>query len=121
VKDARGNFFFCSFSRGNVYACEVNDPAIFKQGIRNLTGLVFVRGLQVYLFFCRSSRGKVYAYEVNGLGQSRHDFDDANVPSLLAIPVLGYKYYDPEIYQNTRRRLFRWVQLSQRCQELEVG
>lgn len=28
--------------------------------------------------------------------------DDANVPSLLSIPYLGYKY-DPEIYANTRR------------------
>lgn len=52
---------------------------------------------------------KVYAYEVDGLGNSRHDFDDANVPSLLAIPVLGYKYYDKLIYENTRRRLLRCV------------
>ena len=40
---------------------------------------------------------KVYAYEVDGLGQSLHDFDDPNLPSLLAIPLLGYKYYDPEV------------------------
>lgn len=55
------------------------------------------------------SAGKVYAYEVDGLGNNRHDFDDANVPSLLAIPVLGYKYYDKKIYQNTRDRLLRFV------------
>jgi len=30
--------------------------------------------------------------------------DDANVPSLLSIPYLGYKY-DPEVYANTRRFL----------------
>ena len=28
--------------------------------------------------------------------------DDANVPSLLSIPWLGYKDLDDEIYQNTR-------------------
>lgn len=42
-------------------------------------------------------------YEVDGLG--KHNLmDDANVPSLLSIPYLGYKY-DPEVYANTRRFL----------------
>lgn len=46
--------------------------------------------------------GKIYAYEVDGLGN--HNFmDDANVPSLLSIPYIGYKAIDDEIYQNTRR------------------
>ncbi len=46
--------------------------------------------------------GKIYAYEVDGLGN--HNFmDDANVPSLLSIPYIGYKTIDDEIYQNTRR------------------
>jgi len=47
------------------------------------------------------SGDKIYAYEVDGLGN--HAFlDDANVPSLLSIPYLGYKY-DPRVYANTRR------------------
>jgi meiotically up-regulated gene 157 (Mug157) protein len=46
--------------------------------------------------------GKVYAYEVNGFG-SYNLMDDANVPSLLAMPYLGaIKNTDP-IYQNTRK------------------
>ena len=46
--------------------------------------------------------GKIYAYEVDGLGN--HNFmDNANVPSLLSIPYIGYKPIDDEIYQNTRR------------------
>jgi hypothetical protein len=46
--------------------------------------------------------GKVYAYEVNGFG-SYNLMDDANVPSLLALPYLGaLKNTDP-IYQNTRK------------------
>lgn len=46
--------------------------------------------------------GNVYAYEINGF--SRYNLmDDANVPSLLAMPYLGaVKATDP-VYQNTRR------------------
>lgn len=47
---------------------------------------------------------KVYAYEVDGLGGQLTDFDDANVPSLLSIPLLGYRF-DPAIYQATRARI----------------
>ena len=46
--------------------------------------------------------GKIYAYETDGYGN--HVFmDDANVPSLLSIPYLGYVNIDDEIYQNTRQ------------------
>lgn len=47
--------------------------------------------------------GRVYAYEVDGLGNYLL-MDDANIPSLMSIPYLGYNY-DPEVYQNTRRLL----------------
>lgn len=46
--------------------------------------------------------GKVYAYEVNGFG-SFNLMDDANVPSLLALPYLNaVKNTDP-LYQSTRK------------------
>uniref|UniRef100_UPI00356A6D89 glycoside hydrolase family 125 protein n=1 Tax=Draconibacterium sp. TaxID=1965318 RepID=UPI00356A6D89 len=46
--------------------------------------------------------GKVYAFEVDGFGN--HTFmDDANVPSLLALPYLGLVDKDDKIYQNTRK------------------
>lgn len=45
--------------------------------------------------------GKVYAYEVDGYG-SHNLMDDANVPSLLALPYLGYCGADSSTYQNTR-------------------
>jgi meiotically up-regulated gene 157 (Mug157) protein len=48
------------------------------------------------------THGTIYAYEVDGLGQYSV-MDDANVPSLLSIPYLGYKHYDPAIYANTRK------------------
>lgn len=46
--------------------------------------------------------GKMYAYEVDGLG-NYYLMDDANVPSLLSAPYLGYCDIDDEIYQNTRK------------------
>eukprot|EP00123_Amoebidium_parasiticum_P008515 comp18859_c3_seq1/m.20908 comp18859_c3_seq1/g.20908 ORF comp18859_c3_seq1/g.20908 comp18859_c3_seq1/m.20908 type:complete len:593 (-) comp18859_c3_seq1:362-2140(-) len=49
---------------------------------------------------------KIYAYEVDGLGNTLYDFDDPNLPSLLSIPLLGYRHYDPQIYANTVKRLY---------------
>jgi meiotically up-regulated gene 157 (Mug157) protein len=45
--------------------------------------------------------GEIYAYEVDGLG-SRIFMDDANVPSLLSLPYLGYCGADDPLYQRTR-------------------
>lgn len=47
----------------------------------------------------------VYAYEVDGLGGVLTDFDDPNLPSLLATPLLGYDRYDGRAYEATRRRI----------------
>ncbi|MPQ44495.1 glycoside hydrolase family 125 protein [Clostridium tarantellae] len=46
--------------------------------------------------------GMVYAYETDGLGNYNF-MDDANVPSLLSIPYIGFKDIDDEIYKNTRK------------------
>ncbi|HEX7847402.1 MAG TPA: glycoside hydrolase family 125 protein [Chitinophagaceae bacterium] len=46
--------------------------------------------------------GNVYAYEVNGHG-SYNLMDDANVPSLLALPYLGAVGATDPVYQNTRK------------------
>jgi meiotically up-regulated gene 157 (Mug157) protein len=48
---------------------------------------------------------RAYAYEVDGKGNALVDFDDANVPSLLSIPLLGWSKYNGDIYRNTRARL----------------
>lgn len=46
--------------------------------------------------------GRIYAFEVDGLGNALL-MDDANVPSLLSMPYMGYCGKDDEIYLNTRR------------------
>jgi meiotically up-regulated gene 157 (Mug157) protein len=48
--------------------------------------------------------GKIYAYEVDGFG-SQVLMDDANVPSLVALPYLGAIAASDPIYQNTRKFL----------------
>ena len=45
--------------------------------------------------------GKIYPYEIDGFG-NRLFMDDANVPSLLALPYLDCSI-DDAVYQNTRR------------------
>ncbi|WBW74436.1 alpha-mannosidase GH125 family Mug157 [Schizosaccharomyces osmophilus] len=48
--------------------------------------------------------GKVYAYEVDGYGSAIF-MDDANIPSLLSLPYLGYVERDDPVYLNTRKMI----------------
>ena len=61
--------------------------------------------LMKYAIYNHPKYGKIYAYEVDGFGNQLL-MDDANVPSLLAMPYLGDVSLDDPIYQNTRR--FVW-------------
>ncbi len=61
-----------------------------------------IDGINKYGIVFSPKYGYIYAYEVDGLGHSVL-MDDANVPSLLSIPYLGYTSIDGPIYANTRR------------------
>ena len=62
-------------------------------------------GIQRHGIVQLDSGERVYAYEVDGMGHSLTDFDDANVPSLLSLPLLGWSGLDHSIYQATRKRI----------------
>ncbi|KAL9601084.1 MAG: hypothetical protein Q9219_002794 [cf. Caloplaca sp. 3 TL-2023] len=48
--------------------------------------------------------GEVFAFEIDGFGSSII-MDDANLPSLLALPALGFVKKDDRVYQNTRKMI----------------
>lgn len=61
--------------------------------------------LKKYATYNHPGFGTIYAFEVDGFGNHML-MDDANVPSLLALPYLGDVDINDPIYQNTRR--FVW-------------
>lgn len=61
-------------------------------------------GVKKYGIVDHPKYGKMYAYETDGMGNYVF-MDDANVPSLIALPYIGYCAPDDEIYLNTRRFL----------------
>lgn len=60
------------------------------------------QGINEYGIFDHPEFGKIYAYETDGLGNYLL-MDDANSPSLLSAPYIGYCKITDEIYQNTRK------------------
>jgi meiotically up-regulated gene 157 (Mug157) protein len=59
------------------------------------------QGIQRYGMVPVSKYGYIYAYEVDGLGHAILA-DDANVPSLLSAPYIGYVPANDRYYLNTR-------------------
>ena len=59
-------------------------------------------GIRTYGIYRHPIHGDMYAYETDGFG-NYNLMDDANVPSLLSIPYLGYAPADDPVYVNTRR------------------
>ncbi len=49
--------------------------------------------------------GRIFAFEVDGYG-SFYAIDDANIPSVLSLPYLGFIKAKDETYDRTRKFLF---------------
>ena len=63
-------------------------------------------GIHTYGVIKHDKYGQIYAYETDGFSQSLL-LDDANVPSLLSAPYLGFKTpYDPQNTLITSTRSF---------------
>lgn len=62
------------------------------------------RGIERFGLVDVDGGGPVYAYEVDGLG-NRFLADDANVPSLLSLPMLGWCTASDPVYRATRSRI----------------
>lgn len=62
------------------------------------------RGIENHAIVDHPKWGKVYAYEVDGYGGAVF-MDDANIPSLLSLPDMGYLDASDPIYQNTRKMI----------------
>jgi len=68
---------------------------------RNLATEVYT-ALQKYAIGHHPTYGNILAYEVDGFGNQLF-MDDANVPSLLAMPYLGAMKVSDPLYQSTRK------------------
>ena len=60
------------------------------------------QALQKYAIVQHPEFGKIYAFEVDGFG-NHNLMDDANIPSLLALPYLDAVSVSDPVYQNTRK------------------
>jgi uncharacterized protein len=99
------NFFaVSSLRKAAEILTAVNHDANLAQQCTDLAQEVET-ALKKYATYNHPKYGTIYAFEVDGFG-NHFLMDDANVPSLLAMPYLGDVDINDPIYQNTRR--FVW-------------
>jgi len=99
------NFFaVSSLRKAAEILTAVNNKADMAKECTDLANEVET-ALKKYATFNHPKYGIIYAFEVDGYGNQLF-MDDANVPSLLAMPYLGDVDVNDPVYQNTRR--FVW-------------
>ena len=99
------NFFaVTSLRKAAEILTAVNKNTALAQECKSLADEV-ENALHKYATYNHPKYGTIYAYEVDGFG-NQYLTDDANVPSLLAMPYLGDVDVNDKIYQNTRN--FVW-------------
>ena len=96
------NFFaVTSLRKAAEILATVNKKPKLAEKCKNLAQEVET-ALKKYAIFNHPKYGQIYAFEVDGFG-NQYFMDDANVPSLLAMPYLGDMDVNDPIYQNTRK------------------
>jgi uncharacterized protein len=100
------------FVPGNMmFARYVNSAADIMDKLPNKTETVkrmrnmstqIKEGIQKHAIINHPTFGKIYAYEIDGFG-SANLMDDANIPSLLSAPMLGFLDKKDPVYLNTRK------------------
>jgi uncharacterized protein len=93
------NMMFSSYLSKCASIMESLDSSLSER-MTNLAAQVRT-GIEKYGKVQHDTHGEIYAYEIDGYG-SRNMMDDANVPSLLSIPIIDYLNASDSTYQNTR-------------------
>lgn len=91
----------CALKKGAEMANQGYDDTKLESECRSLAYDID-EGIKAHAVYDHPRCGKMYAYEVDGLGNMLF-MDDANSPSLLSAPYIGYADKNDEIYKNTRR------------------
>jgi len=84
---------------GEICGKVTNQPKLQKNC--NMLAIEVEEAIKKYGIHKHPVHGNVYAYEVDGYGNAIF-MDDANVPSLLALPYLDCVDVNDSVYQNTR-------------------
>ncbi|KJZ73218.1 hypothetical protein HIM_07415 [Hirsutella minnesotensis 3608] len=93
------NMMFSRFLKACAPIMERIDPGRAAEMTSMADGIA--RGIQEHAVVQHPKFGKLYAFEVDGFGSSNL-MDDANIPSLLSIPHLGYRPASDPTYGRTR-------------------
>ena len=82
-----------------IFADIIPDPKQAERA-KNLREAI-EKGIKEHAIVKNAAGEEIYAYEVDGFGNALI-MDDANVPSLLAAPYLGFCDFEDPLYQRTR-------------------
>ncbi|MDB5121248.1 MAG: Tat pathway signal protein [Sphingobacteriales bacterium] len=96
------NFFAAvSLKQASEMVRTISKDYSLADDLKNL-GLEVEQALKKYAIVKHPFAGDIYAFEVDGYGNSNM-MDDANIPSLLALPYLDAISVSDPVYQNTRK------------------
>ncbi|PHH91173.1 hypothetical protein CDD83_1454 [Cordyceps sp. RAO-2017] len=94
------NMMFSRFLKACVPIMRPIDRTLAAEMERMADGVA--AGIEAHAVVRHPTFGDMYAFEVDGFG-SANLMDDANIPSLLSIPHLGFRPGSDAVYQRTRR------------------